>query len=317
MAFSASLCGNSWYNSRCGLVLETPLHILINVHGKGVTMTTSDSTHISRNRKHCKFCGVEFRVKPSHYDRSTYCSKQCMSADYKTRLQGENNPNYSAASKRVCLVCGKEYQSYSKTRKYCSWSCAGLSNANIEKLRVMSHTPKRHKQRLGRSCKCKSCGRQFFSIQRRNYCAHCATYGTKSNRVCVICGQVFKSSVPQKTCSVKCHSVLKSEQQRGEKSHRWQGGKSLATAIFRGTFEYKNWRTSVFKRDDYTCQLCHERGGKLSAHHIRLFSQCPALALEVANGITLCWRCHAGIRGKESQYEVEFFTITGFDNEHP
>lgn len=317
MAFSASLWANSWYNRTKWMDVCTAYPPLTNRTRMRCPMSaTPDSTRILPNRKHCKFCGGEFRVKPSHYNRSTYCSRQCMAADYKTRLQGVNNPHYSAASKRICTVCGKEYQSYNKTRKYCSWHCAGLSDANIEKLRIICHIPKQHRQRIGRNCKCKACGQQFFSIQRRNYCIRCATYGTKSNRVCVICGQQFKSSAPQKTCSVKCHSVLKSELQRGEKSHRWQGGKTLATSIFRGSLEYKNWRSAVFQRDDYTCQLCHDRGGKLSAHHIRLFSQHPELALEVANGITLCWQCHASIRGKESQYEVQFFAITGLDNEH-
>ena len=34
--------------------------------------------------------------------------------------------------------------------------------------------------------------------------------------------------------------------------------------------EYKLWRLSVLERDDFTCQECKERGGRLNAHHIKL-----------------------------------------------
>ena len=56
---------------------------------------------------------------------------------------------------------------------------------------------------------------------------------------------------------------------------------------------YKEWRTSVYKRDDYTCQKCGERGGnKLNAHHIEGFADNPELRTELSNGITLCKDCH-------------------------
>lgn len=56
------LCRNSWYNNRCGLVLETPRHILINVHGKGVTMTATDST-----TKTCTKCKTEHTATPEFF----------------------------------------------------------------------------------------------------------------------------------------------------------------------------------------------------------------------------------------------------------
>lgn len=55
--------------------------------------------------------------------------------------------------------------------------------------------------------------------------------------------------------------------------------------------EYKLWRRAVFARDDYTCQFCGSRGGKLVADHFRPWSIYPALRYDVGNGRTLCMEC--------------------------
>lgn len=60
----------------------------------------------------------------------------------------------------------------------------------------------------------------------------------------------------------------------------------------RRTSDYKNWRSSVFERDNYTCQVCGKRGGTLNAHHIKSFKSFPKLRTELRNGVTLCVKCH-------------------------
>lgn len=56
---------------------------------------------------------------------------------------------------------------------------------------------------------------------------------------------------------------------------------------------YKPWFQSVFKRDNYTCQICGDnKGGNLNAHHIESYNNNPTLRLELSNGITLCEDCH-------------------------
>jgi len=73
---------------------------------------------------------------------------------------------------------------------------------------------------------------------------------------------------------------------------------------------YKNWRTQVYKRDGHQCQWpeCGSRG-RLNAHHIKTWAGNPALRFSIANGITLCWRCHKKVHGKEEYYEKFFFSI--------
>jgi len=57
------------------------------------------------------------------------------------------------------------------------------------------------------------------------------------------------------------------------------------------TDKYKSWRTSVFNRDNSTCQECESRE-ELEAHHIKSWKNFPELRYEVDNGITLCSSCH-------------------------
>ena len=62
--------------------------------------------------------------------------------------------------------------------------------------------------------------------------------------------------------------------------------------------EYTKWRRAVIKRDGGKCQMC---GAKrtLQVHHLERWADNPALRYNVANGITLCKRCHKSIFNKE------------------
>lgn len=78
----------------------------------------------------------------------------------------------------------------------------------------------------------------------------------------------------------------------GEKHWNWKGGISDINKAFRRTLDYRFWRESVFERDNWTCQECKQRGGKLNADHIKPFSLFPELRLDISNGRTLCVSCH-------------------------
>jgi hypothetical protein len=79
---------------------------------------------------------------------------------------------------------------------------------------------------------------------------------------------------------------------RGALNPRWKGGITCENIKVRSSLEYKIWRRAVFKRDDWTCVLCKERGGKINADHIKSFAKYSALRFDLNNGRVLCVPCH-------------------------
>lgn len=69
--------------------------------------------------------------------------------------------------------------------------------------------------------------------------------------------------------------------------------------------EYKKFRVKVLKRDKFTCQMCKSKK-KLNVHHVMKWSSAASLRYDESNGITLCYKCHKDITGKESSY-VNYF----------
>ena len=63
------------------------------------------------------------------------------------------------------------------------------------------------------------------------------------------------------------------------------------------SLEYRLWRESVFKRDNWTCVWCGARSSKgyeviLNVDHIKPFASYPELRFAIDNGRTLCKPCH-------------------------
>ena len=58
----------------------------------------------------------------------------------------------------------------------------------------------------------------------------------------------------------------------GKRNHFWRGGVAPLQKRIRMSLRYREWRKSVFERDDFTCQKCNRRGMagdrlRLNAHH--------------------------------------------------
>ena len=134
---------------------------------------------------------------------------------------------------------------------------------------------------------------------------------------CIVCSKTFWASPGEikknkKFCSRKCYADSK------------EGETSLRVLIWRSK-RYKNWRASVFERDNYVCQdpFCNHIEKTLNVHHIFTLKnimkinniktkedaeKCDKL-YEINNGITLCKKCHKKTQGKEQKFEDMFKEI--------
>lgn len=93
--------------------------------------------------------------------------------------------------------------------------------------------------------------------------------------------------------------------QSGAKNFLWKGGITPINVKIRQSLECKNWRRSIFERDNYSCQVCQRTYCILNAHHIKPFSKCPELRFDIDNGVTLCVPCHNESKRKEAWYEEQ------------
>ena len=112
---------------------------------------------------------------------------------------------------------------------------------------------------------------------------------------------------------------VKCPQFSGSNHWNWKGGITSEQSKIRAFIEYKLWRSSVFARDNFTCQKCGQRGKGLTAHHIQNFAQYPDLQFAINNGITFCEKCHKefhhifGIKNNTREQINEFFAGQLFD----
>jgi DNA-directed RNA polymerase subunit RPC12/RpoP len=140
---------------------------------------------------------------------------------------------------------------------------------------------------------CAKCGKSFPVSREGNakLCPPCR------EAKCVQCGKPFVpkwANHGQKYCSPKCSSDSRKGAEppwlaanRGVRPRTYH----LHHRDFKGQMAI-DWRSAVYLRDNYTCQKCGQRGGRLNAHHVKPFKDFPELAFDVSNGQTLCVPCH-------------------------
>jgi hypothetical protein len=76
----------------------------------------------------------------------------------------------------------------------------------------------------------------------------------------------------------------------GAKNPSWKGGITPILEAERRKARYIAWRDAVKKIDNYTCQICGDKGQVV--HHIFPFRKYSEVRYLINNGITLCSKCH-------------------------
>mgnify|MGYP000300604294 CR=1 FL=1 len=102
------------------------------------------------------------------------------------------------------------------------------------------------------------------------------------------------------------HNTAKRMWGKGDKAPNWRGGKTPLIRLIRGTSKYKQWRSDIFKRDNFKCIICGKKGRLVVDHFPIKFStiihfkdiktieealDCKWL-WDKRNGRTLCHDCH-------------------------
>lgn len=269
-------------------------------------MTANHSSTSSRKphpAKPCLQCGQEFRMsRPSHTAKRSFCSASCCQK-YQV---GVNNPNYRGGMvERPCQICGKivpMIPARVTTFRYCDRTCKAKAHSllrsgeNSHKWR--GAPPRKSRAIPGARVKrvsprvCKKCG-EVGVRKGRSYHQECSPNSGKSVEIqCVDCGAVRvvwpNASRALATRCKACDNASRS----GQGNSNWKGGITPINKKIRASNQYKEWRTKIFERDNYTCAWCGQHGGQLNADHIKPFALHPELRFDLINGRTLCVECH-------------------------
>lgn len=234
----------------------------------------------------CKTCGKEFHRPPSDIKRGNgkYCSLKCKPIWNKGKIGVMPIPWNTGSKKQkvscICKICGKEFEEFSSgikegRGKHCSRKCADIGRKVWNKGFKILKDGERAKNWNSGFPKCKNCDKTL-SV-RKNKLGLC--------RQCVGTDKVYLHKL----------SVV----------HRKITGthkKQFYSREVRNSAEFRDWRETIFKRDNYTCVLCESRGSYLHPHHIYSFSKFPKLRLDTNNGVTLCKDCHYQVHRKENSF---------------
>ena len=140
---------------------------------------------------------------------------------------------------KVCPVCGKNFETHNKRKKYCSPECYRVAK---------KETHKRYKQAHRKTAKkfCAICGKEFEPVGSQKYCSpECAKKAFKASRrkyrrkyrqakreerkknlltngkICAICGDEFiPTNGSQKYCSPECSRIANNLKLKQIKLHK-------------------------------------------------------------------------------------------------
>jgi len=232
------------------------------------------SIHCGRSHKNnpfrvdctCNYCGDSFTVPKSKYEKGEgkYCSRECRGKHKNVNCE--------------CNYCGDSFtiskSKYENGRgKYCSLECQGKHKT--EKRTI--------------DCECNYCDNSFTVPKSEyergvgKYCSNkCQSKDGTVECECNYCGNSF--TVPKskckngrgKYCSRKCQKL----------------DKRKSNPDLRDSPAYRQFRTDVLDRDNYSCVDCGT-SDNLHVHHIVPISEDESQATDVANGVTVCVPCHA------------------------
>lgn len=241
-------------------------------------------------------CGRDFSIRPADFKRRKRCSlcnikRKFTTSEYKAQVAKitdnafEILGEYVRDSDKILTkhkVCGFEWgisPTHLKGGKRCP-KCSGRVRKDTEYFRQEVF------EIVG----------DEYEVRSEYRSAHEKVAFFHNSDVCG--GTVFKMTPDSFLSGRRCHACA--DIARSGENH-WNYNPNLTEEerqrrdMFNG--EIRKWRDQIYARDDYTCQLCEEKGGKLNAHHLNSWDKHPDDRFELPNGITLCETCHKDFHG--------------------
>ena len=206
------------------------------------------------------------------------------------------NINFICEYCKNCFISEKVCKN--RIPRFCSKTCYGKSIAKIKE--------------------CLSCKKSFYNYNNMYFCSMKCSGNYKKGKPLSISHikslSISKKGKPQPQINTpevreKISKALTGKPQiwnRGENHPNWKNGLTDLNHKVRNSLEYTLWRRKIQKRDNYICDICNKRGGKIHIDHIKPFSiimrenniksyeeavKCDLL-WDINNGRVLCRACH-------------------------
>ena len=192
----------------------------------------------------CINCGKEIvSFEGRSGPKPKYCSNYCRG---RYRYLYPEKVGRAPADKKVCLVCGATFASYSKKQRFCSVNCRGASKRTLK----------------GTTRKCVVCGNAFEPKHRDSKCcsSDCQIVltnrklkanGTRTKKTlkkdCVACGGTYYVS-PFHGYSMYCSKTCADKAWR----HKKRATKASAESEYYSIQE-------IHERDGWHCQICGKK----------------------------------------------------------
>ena len=242
-------------------------------------------------------CGREFLIRPADFKRRKRCSpcninKKKNTFEYKTQVKNLSNDEYEILEEYVNdhtklmtkhKLCGYEWKA-SPTHfiqgKRCP-KCAG----NLKK--TTQQFFKEVEQLTGKEYSVLSEYEHSHSkVMIRHNCEKCDNYEFPMSPTDFLSG---------KRCP-ECKII----NQSGERHWKYNPNLTKEERGKRDMFngELRKWRETIFKRDNYICQICNNHSHKLNAHHLYSWNAYKEKRFSAENGVTLFSECHKKFHSK-------------------
>jgi hypothetical protein len=202
------------------------------------------------NKFKCKICGKNI----SGQCKSGLCASCATTKRFKDKQKRQEfieTMNKPEVKEKLSKAVTKRFQDPKEREKTSIATKKAMQKPEIRKKIIGRKVTKKTRKKISKKLK-----KFFKNPKEREKQSKIITIALNKPEVKIKRGMIFKELFKDKT-----------------KHPNWQGGKTSLHNVIRHCDKSNEWRTEVFKRDNYTCQECGQKGCYLEAHHLKPFSK--------------------------------------------